>query len=75
MGLSKKDCGRIWMERLIKRLASLQWTERKERGEEKELTEGREERKKKGIGKTEWTRAGEDTAHFNSHHVSDLWQL
>lgn len=49
------------MERLIKRLASQQWTERKERGEEKELAEEREERKKKGIGKTEWKRAGEET--------------
>lgn len=40
-----------------------------------EGTDGGKGRKKKGIGKTEWTRAGEDTAHFNSHHVSDLWQL
>lgn len=50
-------------------------SKRKERGEEKELMEEREERKKKGIGKTEWKRAGEDTAHLNSHHASDLWQL
>lgn len=63
------------MERLIKRSASQQWTERKERGEEKELTEETEERKKKGIGRTEWKRAGEETVHLNSHHVSDLWKL
>lgn len=70
-----KGCGHIWVERLIKRLASQQWTERKERGEETELTEKREERKEKGIGKTEWKKAEENTVHLNSHHVSDLWQL
>lgn len=69
MRFSKKDCGRIWMERLIKRLASQQWTERKERGEEKELTEGR-----KGIGKTmEGSRRGHRTPQQS--RVSGLWQL
>lgn len=57
------------MERLIKRLASQQWTERKERGEEKELTEGR-----KGIGKTmEESRRGHSTPQQS--RVSGLWQL
>lgn len=72
-----KDCGHIWVERLIKRLASQQWTERKGRGEEKELT-GKERKEKERNRKDRMEESRRELStpqQSENHHVSDLWQL